>query len=101
MKGEGWAREVIRRIQQMRKDMDLDIEDRISVTLSCPKDVVEMLVPWKDHVMNEVRATLMEMKADGGDKGPVEGRVEGEGSTLKEWDVDGTAITLLVSKAVG
>ena len=101
LKGEGWAREVIRRIQQMRKDMDLDIEDRISVTLSCPKDVAEMLVPWKDHVMNEVRATLMEMVAGGGDKGPAEGRAEGEGSILKEWDVDGTAITLLVSKVVG
>ena len=31
---EGHARELVRRIQQLRKDSDLDISDRIELTLS-------------------------------------------------------------------
>ncbi len=34
IESEGYAREVIRRIQEMRKDLELDVEERIDVDLT-------------------------------------------------------------------
>ena len=33
LEAEGFAREIVRRIQSMRKELDLDVEDRISTEL--------------------------------------------------------------------
>ena len=57
IESEGYAREVIRRIQEMRKDLDLDIEAEIRVDLTIDNDrVASLLDDQKALIAEEVRA---------------------------------------------
>ena len=60
LEAEGFAREIIRRIQQMRKDMKLDVEEYIRAEVRAPFDVEENLKPWREHIMKEVRAVELD-----------------------------------------
>ncbi len=59
LEAEGFAREIIRRIQQMRKDMKLDVEEFVKVEVRAPISIEENLKPWRDHIMKEVRAVKL------------------------------------------
>ena len=50
---EGFAREIVRRIQEMRKEMDLEMEERIIVEIDIEK---ERLQEWEEYVKNETRS---------------------------------------------
>ncbi len=53
---EGYAREVVRRIQQMRKDMDLDIEESILTSIDVDDgEVADYVEEWSDYIANETR----------------------------------------------
>jgi isoleucyl-tRNA synthetase len=57
IKSEGYAREVIRRVQEMRKDLELDIEERIRLDLDVSDDEVAKLArKHEDLIAEEVRA---------------------------------------------
>ena len=53
---EGRARDLIRQIQQARREAGLDVSDRIELTVSGPADVVEAFEAHRDLVMAEVLA---------------------------------------------
>jgi isoleucyl-tRNA synthetase len=50
---EGYAREVVRRIQQLRKDAGYAISDRITTWIAGGDLVHEMLVAWGDYIREE------------------------------------------------
>ena len=52
----GLAREIIRRVQQKRKDLDLDVEASISLTVWLDEGNSELLGGDWDHIVSEVRA---------------------------------------------
>jgi len=54
---EGLAREFVRRIQEMRKRLDLDVNDRIRVTIETTDENRELLSENLDYIMKETRAT--------------------------------------------
>ncbi|WP_121820871.1 isoleucine--tRNA ligase [Halostella salina] len=82
IESEGYAREVIRRVQEMRKDLDLDIEERIRLDLSVADDRVADLVDrHRDLVREEVRADEFAAVEDG---------------HRKEWDVEGVAMEIAI-----
>ncbi|WP_456365496.1 isoleucine--tRNA ligase [Thermococcus sp.] len=54
---EGLAREFVRRIQEMRKRLDLDVNDRIRVTIETSEENRELLSENLDYIMKETRAT--------------------------------------------
>jgi isoleucyl-tRNA synthetase len=56
LKAEGTAREVIRLIQNLRKDSGLEISDRISLYLSVPSDVEASLTKNIGYVKEETLA---------------------------------------------
>ena len=56
LEAEGFSREIVRRIQQMRKDMKLDVEEFIDVDIHCSDKLQDYLNQWKSHVSNETRA---------------------------------------------
>ena len=60
LEAEGFSREVIRRIQQMRKDMKLNVEEFIRVQIQCTKRVEGFLETWKDKITLETRAKEFE-----------------------------------------
>ncbi|WP_327050519.1 isoleucine--tRNA ligase [Halomicrococcus gelatinilyticus] len=83
IESEGYAREVIRRVQEMRKDLELDIEERIRLDLSVDDDRVADLVERRmDLVREEVRADEVGTVDDG---------------HRKEWDVEGVEMEIAVA----
>jgi isoleucyl-tRNA synthetase len=89
LRAEGYAREVIRRVQDMRKEMDLRVEDKIEVSVRVEDEAVLKLVDtMKDHIASEVRAKHLEM-------GSV---LDVKGSLVKDWSVEDVEMTIGISR---
>jgi isoleucyl-tRNA synthetase len=56
LEAEGLARELIRRIQSMRKEMNLDVEDRIATEIALDHTKKTALQNWKDYITEETRS---------------------------------------------
>jgi isoleucyl-tRNA synthetase len=56
---EGLARDVIRAVQQARKDADLDVSDRIVLTLTGDEAAVAAIETHRDLIAGEVLATML------------------------------------------
>jgi isoleucyl-tRNA synthetase len=70
---EGLARDVIRAVQQARRDAGLDISDRISLTVSGDDDVWAATVAHREMIMAETLSTQL------GSAGSAHGLPEGQG----------------------
>ncbi|GAA1607107.1 isoleucine--tRNA ligase [Actinoplanes couchii] len=57
---EGLARDVIRVVQQARRDADLDVSDRITLVLSAPETVRAAVEAYREFVAGETLATTVE-----------------------------------------
>ncbi len=57
LKNEGMARELINRIQNIRKSSDFDITDRVSVVITPSPEVEECLKEYADYIAAQVLAT--------------------------------------------
>jgi isoleucyl-tRNA synthetase len=53
LEGEGLARDLVRRIQTMRKDADLQLSDRIVVFLDSDPDLLAVVEEWRDYIQGE------------------------------------------------
>jgi isoleucyl-tRNA synthetase len=56
---EGLAREIVSKIQNLRKTSNFDIADRIEIEYSADKEVKDALKQFKKYVMDEVLATKL------------------------------------------
>jgi len=56
LEAEGLARELIRRIQSMRKEMNLAVEDRIVTEIALDPVKRVALEDWKNHIKEETRS---------------------------------------------
>jgi len=89
IESEGFTREVIRRLQDMRKELDLDVEERIkAIVLIKDERILDLILDWESHIADEVRTKLLVISID----------VEPEGDLVKEWDVEGTGMKMSISK---
>ncbi|MBB2954628.1 isoleucyl-tRNA synthetase [Bifidobacterium commune] len=61
---EGYARDVIRAVQDARKEADLDIADRISLTLDVPAGDAHKAEQFRDLIAHETLATTLNINAD-------------------------------------
>src|SRR5437773_2639166 len=87
LQAEAYAREVIRRIQQMRKEIDLEVDDFIETVVKTNKDFATMLESQKEFMARETRSRKFTF---------AEGTVESE--YVVEWnDVDGHSVTIGVT----
>jgi isoleucyl-tRNA synthetase len=83
IESEGYAREVIRRVQEMRKDLELDIEERITLDLSVADDrVADLVREHEDLIKEEVRADEIDGVEDG---------------HRKTWDVEGVEMEIAIA----
>ncbi|NNF02761.1 MAG: isoleucine--tRNA ligase, partial [Bacteroidia bacterium] len=71
---EGIARELVNRIQNMRKDKGFEVTDRISIQIQGHEAINESINNNKDYICNEILATSLELvdKIDDGEKIEVE-----------------------------
>ena len=89
IKQEAMARELIRRIQDMRKDLDLDVEANINVSAETSSEFKDLIVPQSDVISHEVRAksliicTSEECSKDSEDYS-------------KEWDIEGETVIISI-----
>jgi isoleucyl-tRNA synthetase len=95
IEAEGYAREVIRRVQEMRRQLDLAVEDFITVDVIIGDErVCELIhVTWHDGIADEVRAKELVIRKGGG-QAPAAGAPD----LRKDWDVEGVLITIGISK---
>ncbi|OPX65973.1 MAG: Isoleucine--tRNA ligase [Methanoregulaceae archaeon PtaB.Bin009] len=94
LEAEGYAREIIRRFQEMRRQLDLKVEDFVTAD-ACITDsrICGMVAEsWKTGIMEEIRATSFGVQ--GGDCPAATSH-----EMSKEWDVEGIAMTLSLSRA--
>ena len=57
---EGIAREIVSKVQNLRKTSGFDIADRIEMTYSAPDEVKNALENFRDYIMDEVLAVKLE-----------------------------------------
>ncbi|MDD1694145.1 MAG: isoleucine--tRNA ligase [Methanoregula sp.] len=96
LEAEGYAREVIRRIQDMRKQLDLAVEDMITAEVAVSDRRVLALLHNNEMIAmigNEVRAKVFGFSKDGAQ--PDQARF----ASVKEWDVEGVAMVIGITRA--
>ena len=50
---EGLAREFVNKIQNLRKEMDLEVTQRIEISLSSDAEVIQAIEKYKDYIKRE------------------------------------------------
>ncbi|TSA30000.1 MAG: isoleucine--tRNA ligase [Ignavibacteriales bacterium] len=59
---EGYAREFVNRVQNMRKDAGFDVIDRISVSFKSEQKMIDYVSKFSDYISSEVLADSLESK---------------------------------------
>jgi isoleucyl-tRNA synthetase len=57
LKSEGIARELVNRVQNLRKDSGLEVTDKIRLTIECASEIQVAIAQNEEYVCNEVLAT--------------------------------------------
>ncbi|SDI63672.1 Isoleucyl-tRNA synthetase [Pseudobutyrivibrio sp. 49] len=81
---EGFVREIVSKIQTMRKEADFEVMDRITVSYESSDKIKDIFERNKDVIMGEVLADEIV--------------VGGSGSHTKEWNINGENVTLSVTR---
>ncbi len=89
LQAEGYAREIIRRIQDMRKEMDLRVEDQIKALVKVDsKEILGLVASQKDYIANEVRASDLEMGQN----------INVTGKLIKDWEVEELKLSIGIDR---
>ena len=78
---EGYAREITRRIQEMRKELNLNVDDFIEVRTDMPQELIE---GWLDYIKTETRAKKLDFGIP-------------EDGYIREWEIEGKRIKIGLS----
>ncbi len=78
LEAEGLSRELIRRIQQMRKDMHLNVEEYVRVEIKCSQKMQDAIGAWREHITRETRSRRLDVVADPKGEYVVEWSIVGE-----------------------
>ena len=82
LKREAFAREVVRRIQEMRKELDLNVEEFIESVVDIDRKLVK---GWEDYIKHETRSVKLEFRK------PTDGYI-------KEWDIEGMKVAIGIKR---
>ncbi len=63
LEAEGFSRELMRKIQSLRKKAGLEKVDRIELVVTTDKELAGMLANWKDKIQEKVGALKIEISA--------------------------------------
>ena len=80
---EAYAREIVRRIQEMRKELDLDVEEFVDVAVSIDNEIVK---GFEDYIKTETRAKNLEFQ-----------RVD-ESAYVKNWKIEDLEVRISVRR---
>ena len=82
---EGLAREFVNKVQNMRKEAQFEVTDRIAVRFKADAEVTASLAAHKDYVAGEVLAEAIEPCA----KAP---------AGAETWDLNGREVAIAVAR---
>ncbi|ARM75924.1 isoleucine--tRNA ligase [Acidianus manzaensis] len=82
---EGIVRDIIRRIQFMRKMLNLNVTDYIEISIFPPEDRKSIIEKWKEYIMNETRAKNLKIS-------------EATGSLVESWEIEDQDYKIGISK---
>ena len=85
LRNEGVAREIVKRIQALRKDSGFEITDRIHIVLESNPAVERAVADYKDFICAQVLGESLEVRADV--------------SSEVTFDVEGATVKLQITKA--
>ena len=90
LEAEGYAREIIRRIQDMRKELDLRVEDQILAIVDIEsKPILDLALQKKEHIAGEVRASDFQLGLG----------LKLQGKLVKDWDIEGVCVRIGIDRA--
>jgi isoleucyl-tRNA synthetase len=78
---EGYAREIVNKINTMRRDMGLEITDRINVTMQCNDAIKSAFDKFKDYICHETLTKAFSF----------------ENTEGTSWDINGHEVIILIS----
>ena len=81
---EGWAREIVSKLQNLRKELKFDVSDRIHVTYSGPSEVSSAIIAQKEYIAAETLALSIE---------------PGESADMHEVELNGITARFAIVKA--
>ena len=85
LRAEGMARELVNRIQNLRKSMGLEITDRIRVTLSHTPETEQALASFSDYISTQVLADALAL-------------TDTPAAEAADLDIDGLHVKALIEK---
>jgi isoleucyl-tRNA synthetase len=88
---EGLARELVNRVQRLRKDSDFEVSDRIRLAVSGEEEMLQAARAHREFIADETLAVEVEV-------GPT-AVADGEWEAVRDVDLDGVAATVGVSRA--
>jgi isoleucyl-tRNA synthetase len=95
LRQEGWAREVVSRLQRLRKEAGLAVSDRIRVRVEAEAEVAEAVAAHRGWIADEVLAVGLDV----GVLAPMAvAAPDGTWTASQVADVDGQAVHLALSK---
>ena len=81
---EGYVREIISKVQTMRKEADFEVMDKINIYIAENDKITQIMEKNKDKIMSEVLANDV-----------IFGRIDGYN---KQWNINGEDVTIGVEK---
>ena len=84
---EAMSRELIRRIQEMRKDLDLDVESNINVCVDCSSELENVIGDYISVIASEVRSNKIIFEDISSDEG-----------YIKEWSIEEHNLKIMISE---
>ncbi|WP_319507420.1 isoleucine--tRNA ligase [uncultured Methanolobus sp.] len=89
IESEGFTREVIRRVQDMRKELNLAVDDNIKSHIQINDErVLDLVLDREQFIARETRSNVQVIGLD----------VDTSGSLEKDWDVEGISMKIGISK---
>ena len=83
---EGIVRDIVRRIQFMRKELALNVNDYINLSIVAPEERAEVIKKYLDYIKEETRAKQVIIG-------------EAKGDLVQDWEIEDEIYTIGVSKA--
>ncbi len=100
LRREGRAREIVRAVQNARKNAGLAVEDRIALTLDCDPELLDAAREHRDYIAGETLAVGLSLDGEGA-AGTAEaaGASEAAEEHREQAKVDGLALTIALARA--
>jgi isoleucyl-tRNA synthetase len=89
LRNEGFAREMVNKVQNMRKSSDFEVTDRIKVWVSTDEPLTAAIEKYKDFICKETLADDIEMVSS-----------MPEGNEAKNWNINGVKADIAVIKKI-